>query len=122
MKTTITTGTEEGFFKRGKEIARLADAGEPIPPLRIISIEDPEDIARLITPAKIAVFHAVKEHADSITGIALRLHRDRSAVKRDVDELEKFGLVTVEIKVLPGHGQMKEVSATARQVKLEAYL
>jgi predicted transcriptional regulator len=122
MKTTITTGTEADFFKRGKEIAKLADAGQPIPAQRIISIEDPEDIASLITPAKLAVFNAVKEHSDSITGIAQRLHRDRSAVKRDVDELEKFGLVTVEIKAFPGHGQKKEVRAIAKQVKVEAYL
>jgi predicted transcriptional regulator len=56
----------------------------------------------------------------SITEIAQRLHRDRSAVKRDVDELARAGLVTVTEKPLPGHGRMKEVRATARRFRLMA--
>jgi predicted transcriptional regulator len=56
----------------------------------------------------------------SITDIAERLRRDRSAVKRDVDEMERAGLVTVAEKVLPGHGRMKEVRATARRLRLQA--
>lgn len=56
----------------------------------------------------------------SITEISERLHRDRSAVKRDIDELERAGIVTVSEKVLPGHGRMKEVRATAQQVCLMA--
>jgi predicted transcriptional regulator len=122
MKTIIKTGTEAEFFKRGRQIAKLADQGKTIPAQRTISFEDPEQISRLITPARLAVFRAVKEHPCSITGLAARLHRDRSAVKRDVDELERYGLVTVAAKVLPGHGQMKEVSVAATQFKLEATL
>lgn len=48
-----------------------------------------------------------------ITEISGRLHRERSAVKRDVDELECAGLVTVSEKALPGHRRMKEVRVTA---------
>jgi predicted transcriptional regulator len=48
------------------------------------------------------------------------LHRDRSAVKRDVDQLAQVGLVTIETKVLPGHGRMKEVRASAGVFRLEA--
>ena len=47
------------------------------------------------------------------TVIAGRLHRDRSAVKRDVDQLAQVGLVTIETKPLPGHGHMKEIRAAA---------
>jgi len=36
------------FFKRGKEIAKLADQGKRIPCERIIAFEDPEDLARHI--------------------------------------------------------------------------
>jgi predicted transcriptional regulator len=54
------------------------------------------------------------------TQISERLHRDRSAVKRDVDELERAGLVTIADKVLPGHGRMKEVRATANRFSLQA--
>lgn len=119
-KLTIKTGTEEEFFKRGRRLAKAADRGEPIPDERIISFEDPADVMKLITVTRLALFRAVKDMPGSITDIAQRLHRDRSAVKRDVDELERVGLVTVTDKVLPGHGRMKEVRATAKRFNLQA--
>lgn len=122
MKTIITTASEADFFKRGKDLARLADRGQPIPEERIISFEDPVEVGKIMTAGKLAVFRAIKEHPSSITRLAERLHRDRSAVKRDVDDLEKIGLVVVQSKTLPGHGLMKEVSVTANHFKLEAYL
>lgn len=121
-KVIIKTGSEEEFFKRGRKVARLADQGKPIPEERIISFEDPVEVGRIMTAARLAVFRAVKEAPGSITGIAERLRRDRSAVKRDVDELEKAGLVAVETAISPGHGQRKEVTVTAKRFKLEAYL
>jgi predicted transcriptional regulator len=119
-KLTIKTGTEEEFFKRGRRLAKAADRGEPMPDERIISFEDPADVMKLITVTRLALFRAVKDMPGSITDIAERLHRDRSAVKRDVDELERVGLVTVTDKVLPGHGRMKEVRATAKRFNLQA--
>ncbi len=119
-KLTIKTGTEEGFFKRGRKLAMFADRGEPLPDERIISFEDPADVMKLITVTRLALFRAVKDMPGSITDIAERLHRDRSAVKRDVDELERVGLVTIIDKVLPGHGRMKEVRATANRFSLQA--
>ena len=62
----------------------------------------------------------LKEMPGSITEISERLHRDRSAVKRDIDELERAGLVTVVEKAHPGHGRMKEVRATATRFSLRA--
>ena len=46
----------------------------------------------------------------------------RGAIKRDVDALQKAGIVTVESKILPGHGRMKEVRAGVQQFRLEAIL
>ncbi len=118
MKATIKVASVDEFFKRGKTTAKLADKGKRIPRERIISFEDPEDLARLITTAKLMLFREVKECPGSITDLSQRLHRDRSAVKRDVDELERFGLVEVEEKPFPGHGRIKEVRAVADQVLL----
>lgn len=118
MKTTIKVASADDFFKRGKEIAKLADQGKRIPSEHIISFEDPEDLARLITTAKLVLFRAVKESPGSITDLSQRLHRDRSAVKRDIDELERIGLVEVEDMPFPGHGRRKEVRAVAEQVLL----
>lgn len=119
-KLTVKTGTEQDFFKRGRQLARVADRGETLPEERIVSFEDPADLMKLITGARLALFRAVKEMPGSITQIAERLHRDRSAVKRDVDELERAGLVTIADKVLPGHGRMKEVRAAATRFSLQA--
>lgn len=119
-KLTIKTGTEKDFFARGRRLAKVADRGEPIPEERIISFEDPGDVMKLITVTRLALFRAVKDAPGSITDIAARLHRDRSAVKRDLDELEQVGLVTIVEKTLPGHGRMKEVRATATRFLLMA--
>lgn len=119
-KLTIKTGTEADFFKRGRTLAQSADKGEPLPDERIISFEDPADVMKLITSARLALFRTIKEMPGSITQISERLHRDRSAVKRDIDELERAGLVTVDEKTFPGHGRMKEVRATADRFSLQA--
>jgi predicted transcriptional regulator len=122
-KLIIKTGNDEsGFFKRGQKLAQLADQGRELPKESVISYEDPADVLKLLSVARLALFRAIKDQPGSITAISERLHRDRSAVKRDVDELAKAGLVKVEPRVLPGHGLMKEVSVTAQRFKLEAVL
>ena len=118
MKTIIKVANTDEFFMRGKEIAKLADQAKRIPRERVISFEDPEDLARLITTAKLVLFREVKECPGSITDLSQRLHRDRSAVKRDIDELERIGLIEVEDIPFPGHGRKKEVRAVAEQVFL----
>lgn len=86
----------------------------------IISFKDPADVMKLITATRLALFRASKEAPGSITDIAPRLHRDRSAVKRDLDEFAQVGLVTIQEKVLPGHGRQKEVRAAAHRFQLMA--
>jgi predicted transcriptional regulator len=117
---TLKASNGQDFFRKGKALARLADAGQPMPEELTISFEDPADLLRLLTASRLDVFRSVKGEPGSITDIAGRLHRDRSAVKRDVDQLAQVGLVTIETKVLPGHGRMKEVRASAGVFRLEA--
>jgi predicted transcriptional regulator len=117
---TLKAGNEQDFFRRGKVLARLADAGQPMPEERTVSFEDPADLLRLLTASRLDVFRSVKGEPGSITVIAGRLHRDRSAVKRDIDQLAQVGLVTIETKTLPGHGQMKEIRASEGIFRLEA--
>jgi predicted transcriptional regulator len=101
-------------------LARLADANQPIPEERTVSFEDLADLLRLQTASRLDVFRSFKGAPGSITVIAGRLHRDRSAVKRDIDQLAQVGLLTVETKTLPGHAHMKEVRAAAGVFRLEA--
>lgn len=119
-RITVKTETESGFFARGKTLARLADQGQRIPQETVLSFEDPSDMLRLLTHGRLAVLTAVRERPDSITGVAQRLGRDRSAVKRDVDELERAGILLVDSMVLPGHGRMKQVRPAAAQLRLQA--
>ncbi|MFM9970974.1 MAG: helix-turn-helix domain-containing protein [Burkholderiales bacterium] len=118
MKTIVKVQTPKEFFARGKALARLADQGKLIPRERVIAFSDPDDMARLITSAKLALFREVRQRPGSITELSERLHRDRSAVKRDIDELEKAGLIEVEDLPHPGHGRKKEVRAVAKQILL----
>lgn len=121
MKTgTVKAGTEEEFFRRGKQIAKLADKGFPIPEEKIMSFEDPADMLKLLTPARMALFEVVKSHPGSIQEVATLLNRDRSAVSRDVSAMEKAGLFSVKSVSQPGHGIKKEVRAAALKIRLEA--
>jgi predicted transcriptional regulator len=123
MRTVvIKTAPPEDFFRRGRELAERADAGEPIPEQRVISFEDPDELLQLLTPARRALLQTIKDMPGSIAAIAARLHRDRRAVKRDLDALAKYDLITIEAKALPGHGRMKEVSLGAEHYRLEAQL
>lgn len=115
----ICTGTEEQFFKRGRRIAKDLDAGRPIAQQTIISFEDPEDMMRLLSSARLNLFKEIKREPGSIARIAERIKRDRSAVKRDIDAMQAAGLVSVTEKTLPGHGRMKEVRAIAEKVSLQ---
>ncbi|CNI28872.1 MULTISPECIES: MarR family transcriptional regulator [Yersinia] len=121
-KLVIKTATEDEFFKRGKQLAVLADTGQTLPAEHTITFEDPLEMVRVLSAARLVLLRAVKKYPGSITSLSTRLKRDRSAVTRDVAILQKAGLVTVEPKVLPGHGRMKEVKITAHRLKLEAFL
>ena len=119
-RITIKTGTEAGFFARGNALAKLADQGQRIAHESVLSFEDPSDMLRLLTQGRLAVLGAVREQPDSITGVALRLGRDRSSVKRDVDALERAGILLVDSMILPGHGRMKQVRPVAARLRLQA--
>jgi predicted transcriptional regulator len=118
----IKTATEQDFLARGRRLAEAADAGKRLPRETVISFEEPAALLRVLTSARLDLFRAIMAQADSITGIATRLQRDRSAVKRDVDELALAGLISVEEEVLPGHGRMKRVRAVGQRLTLQAQL
>ena len=116
-QATVKIERLDDFLGRARKLARLADAGKPIPESFVISFDDPADMLAVLTPARLALFRAIKKSPGSI---AQTMKRDRSAVTRDVAALGKAGLVTVTEKAHPGHGRMKEVRARATAIKLEA--
>ena len=121
-RTTVRVGTAREFFERGRRYAKRVRAGGRLPESRLITFEDPADMMRILSPAKLRLLRAVKAHPGSIGSLASRLGRDRSAVTREVAQLQRFGLVRVAEAVLPGHGRMKKVSAVAGEIRLEAFI
>ena len=119
---TIALADEQEFFASGKHTARLADAGQALTRRRTISFEDAADLLKILSAARLELLKAVKSQPDSIAGIAQRLGRDRSAVKRDIDQLAMSGLLTLEDQTLPGHGRMRWVKPAASRFKLQALL
>ena len=117
---TIGTGTPDTFFARGKALAKKLDRGEKIPDRIIINFEDPAELLRFLSVTRLKLFRSIKTRPGSITDVAKRVKRDRSAVKRDIDALHAAGLVHIESQISPGHGQKKFVRAAAATVQLEA--
>jgi predicted transcriptional regulator len=121
MRTiTVKTGTAKEFFTQLREIAAQIDSAEVPKPEFTLTFEDPGDMFALMSPARLELFRAAKADPSSITAIALRLHRDRSTVKRDVDLLVAAGLLNVEEMPLPGHGRQKFVRVAADSIQLQA--
>jgi predicted transcriptional regulator len=67
-------------------------------------------------------FKQIKKTPTSITLLAKKLKRDRSAVTRDIQILERFGVVQVTEKPLPGHGRQKWITPLAAEIQLTAVL
>lgn len=113
MKTTVHTDGFDGWVKRAKARATAMDEGRAFRPSRGITFESPAEMVRLLTPARLNLFEKVKKRTVSIKELAVSLGRDASAVRRDVDALEKFGIVRSRQVVNPGHGRARMVSAPA---------
>ncbi|TRZ89294.1 MAG: MarR family transcriptional regulator [Rhodocyclaceae bacterium] len=123
-KTNVKVGTLEEFFDEGRRVARLADTGRPIPETSSITFGSVEDLLEYLTPKRIALFEAIKMAVEptSISAMALQVGRDRAAVKRDIDALQRLGIVDIDEAPLPGHGRQKLVRPVARTVVLTATL
>lgn len=119
---SVKTGSASEFMDRVKQVMRSADKGEALKPSHTVMFEDPKELLHFLSESKLKLIAVIRNHPDSITNLAKAIHRDRSAVGRDIQELEKFGLVKVHQEVNPGHGHHKIVELVASRLKLEAYL
>lgn len=121
-KTEIRVERVDAFFERGRKLAKLADRGDPIPPSRVVAFDDIESLLRVLTGKRVLLLRQLKETPASISDLARKLRRDRSAVTRDVQLLERFGILHVTEKPLPGHGRQKWITPVARDLQLTAQL
>ena len=107
---------------RGRKLAKAADQGAAIPSSRVVAFEDVESFLHVLTEKRVLLLKQVKETPTSISVLARTLKRDRSAVTRDVQLLERFGVVQVTERPLPGHGRQKWITPLAGEILLTAVL
>lgn len=121
-KSEILVEKAEAFFERGQKLARAADLAEGVPFSRVVAFEDVESLLHVLTEQRVAVLRQVKDTPSSISDLARKLKRDRSAVSRDVRVLERFGVIEVTERPLRGHGRQKWVAPLAGEIRLTAVL
>ena len=119
-KTTVVTETPERFLARVKGVARQLDKGERIEPSMTISYGDPAALFNALTKARLSLLNEVLTTELSIQQLTQRLHRDRSAVAKDVLYLERAGLLVSVKRTNPGHGVEKVVRTVAPKIHLVA--
>ena len=64
----------------------------------------------------------VMHEPKTINELTQRLHRNRSAITRDIGLLEKAGLVVSQSLANPGHGIQKAVRSIAPKIEMVATL
>src|SRR5690242_3654051 len=122
IKVRVTGDGVKGFFERAREHARKLDRGEELAHEVVISFEDPMDMMRVLSAERIRLLRAAREGAIPVSELAADLRRDVRAVGRDVDLLEKFGLLQTRYETNPGHGKRKVVESSAAKYRLEAVI
>jgi len=121
-KVVIRTDDLDGFFTRAKDAARRADQGQSFDGKVTISFEDPQRMFTVLSEARRRLMSEVMHEPKSINELTLRLHRNRSAITKDVGMLEKMGLIVSSRRSNPGHGIQKMVQSIAPRIEMVATL
>lgn len=108
-KFDVDVREKHEFFERGRSIAKKADKGSKLDTSKTIWFEDPKDLLKFICKSKFDLIDLIRGQPRSISELAKALKRNRSSVTRDVNTLEKFGLVESEMIVNAGHGRARIV-------------
>jgi predicted transcriptional regulator len=121
-KVVIRTDDVEGFFARTKDAARRADRGQPFEGKVTLSFEDPQRMFTVLSEARRRLMLEVMHEPRTINELTHRLHRNRSAITKDVGLLEKVGLLVTQRQANPGHGIQKMVRSVAPKIEMVATL
>ncbi len=121
-KVVVRTDDVAGFFSRAKNAARRADLGEAFEGKVTLSFEDPQRMFSVLSESRRRLMLEVMHEAKSINELSQRLHRNRSAITKDVGLLEKLGLIVSERQANPGHGIQKVVRSVAPKIEMVATL
>ena len=121
-KVVIRTDDVVGFFARAKDAARRADRGQPFDGKITLAFEDPQRMFTVLSEARRRLILEVMHEPKTINELTQSLHRNRSAITKDVGLLEKVGLVVSQRLANPGHGIQKVVRSIAPKIEMVATL
>jgi predicted transcriptional regulator len=116
----VTADGVKGFFDRAHAHARKLDRGEELAPEATVSFENVSDMVRVLSAERVRLLHVAREKAASMSDLATDLGRDTRAIARDVDLLERFGLLRSRYEKNPGHGRRRIVESRAATYHLVA--
>jgi len=117
-KVVIRTDGVAGFFPRAKDAARRADRGEAFEGKVTLCFEDPQRMFSVLSQSRRRLMLEVMHEPMSINELSQRLHRNRSAITKDVGLLEKMGLIVSRRQANPGHGIQKVVRSVAPKIEM----
>jgi predicted transcriptional regulator len=120
IKVRVTGDGAKGFFDRARERARRLDRGEELAPEITVAFENANDMIRVLSAQRIRLLSVARGKATPVSALAVGLKRDTRAVGRDVDLLERFGLLRTRYEKNPGHGKRRIVESRAAKYQLVA--
>lgn len=121
-KVIVRTDDIDGFFDRAKDAARRADRGQSFEGKITLTFEDPQRMFAVLSEARRRLMLEVMHEPKTINELTQRLHRNRSAITKDVGLLEKVGLLVSQRLANPGHGIQKVVRSIAPKIEMVATL
>jgi predicted transcriptional regulator len=121
-KVSVRTGDIAGFFSRAKDAARKADLGKAFDSKVTLSFEDPQRMFMVLSESRRRLMQEILDEPKTINDLTHRLHRNRSAITKDIGMLEKMGLIVSSRQTNPGHGIQKMVQAIAPKIEMVATL
>lgn len=121
-KVVIRADDVAGFFARARDAAQRADRGVAFERKMTLTFEDPQRMFTVLSEARRRLMLEVMQEPKTINELSKRLHRNRSAVTKDVGLLERVGLLVSQRQANPGHGIQKVVRSVAAKIEMVATL
>ncbi len=121
-KVVIRADDVAGFFARAKDAAQRADRSAAFEGKITLTFEDSQRMFTVLSEERRRLMLEVMQEPKTINELSKRLHRNRSAVTKDVGLLERVGLLVSLRQANPGHGIQKVVRSVARRIEMIATL